>query len=45
MEGLFYGCSSLKSLPDITKWNINEVTSMMFLFSECSLLESLPDLS
>ena len=44
MSGLFSECSLLKSLPDISKWNVNNVTNMRGLFSECSLLKSLPDI-
>ena len=43
MNGLFCGCSSLKSLTDISKWNTNNVTDMTGLFHECSLLKSLLD--
>ena len=42
---LFGECSSLKSLPDISKWNTNKVTDMSSLFYYCSSLESLPDIS
>ena len=35
----------MKSLPDISKWNINNVTDMSGLFSECSSLEFLPNIS
>ena len=40
---MFNGCSSLISLPDLSKWNINKVTDMVFMFSGCSLLISLSD--
>ena len=36
---------SLKSLPDISKWNTNQVTDMSFMFYECCSLRSLPDIS
>ena len=42
---MFSNCSSLKSLPDISKWNTNNVTDMMGLFLGCSSLKSLPDIS
>ena len=29
---IFYECKSLKSLPDISKWNINNVTDMSYVF-------------
>ena len=45
MNSMFYGCSSLISLPDISKWNTNNVTNMSGLFEGCSSLNSLPDIS
>ena len=45
MEYMFYGCSSLSSLPDISKWNTNNVTNMGYMFDGCSSLSSLPDIS
>ena len=42
---LFSGCSSLISLPDISKWNTNKVTHMTEMFCGCSSLISLPDIS
>ena len=45
MNHMFYLCPSLSSLPDISKWNTNNVTNMSCLFSGCSSLSSLPDIS
>ena len=45
MSSMFYGCSSLSLLPDISKWNTNNVTDMSFMFSGCSSLSSLSDIS
>ena len=45
MSLLFYKCSSLKSLPDISKWKTKNVTDMNMLFYECSSLKELPDIS
>ena len=45
MSDMFNGCSSLLSLPDISKWNTNNVTNMSGMFKECSSLLSLPDTS
>ena len=45
MESMFYGCSSLLSLPDISKWNTSNVTNMGYMFFGCSSLSSLPDIS
>ena len=36
MSYIFYGCSSLSSLPDISKWNTNKVTYMSYMFDGCS---------
>ena len=33
---MFYGCSSLSSLPDISKWDTNNVTKMSYMFDDCS---------
>ena len=40
---MFYSCSSLQSLPDISKWYIKNATNMFCMFSNCSSLQSLPD--
>ena len=32
MNSMFSGCSSLSSLPDISKWNTNKVTNMSYMF-------------
>ena len=45
MERMFYNCESLKSLPDISKWNTSNVTNMEDMFYYCGSLESLPDIS
>ena len=42
---MFSGCSSLSSLPDISKWKTNNVNNMNGMFSGCSSLSSLPDIS
>ena len=44
MSSMFEWCSSLSSLPDISKWNTNNVTNMSFIFYDCSKLSSLPDI-
>ena len=45
MGFIFDDCSSLSSLPDISKWNTNNVTDMSWMFRNCSSLQSLPDIS
>ena len=45
MSYMFNKCSSLTSLPDISKWNNNNITNMSGMFDGCSSLSSLPDIS
>ena len=45
MNYMFGGCSSLISLPDLSKWNTQNVKSIESMFNGCSSLISLPDLS
>ena len=45
MNNMFEECKSLESLPDISKWNTENVTHMGRMFEECKSLESLPDIS
>ena len=45
MSFMFSKCSSLSSLPDISKWNTNNVTNMSDMFNCCSSLKALPDIS
>ena len=45
MCGMFYNCSSLQYLPDISKWNIDNVTNIALMFFNCSSLLSFPDIS
>ena len=42
---MFSGCSSLLNLPDISKWNTNNVKDMSFMFCGCYSLLYLPDIS
>ena len=42
---MFYICSSLMSLPDISKWNTENVIDMGRMFSICSSLVGLFDIS
>ena len=42
---MFYKCSSLSSLHDISNWNINNAINLNAIFSKCSSLISLPDIS
>ena len=45
MSDMFSGCPSLLSLPDISKWNTNNVTNMYSMFNGCFSLSSIPDIS
>ena len=45
MSYMFYDCSSIFSLPNISKWNTSNITNMSYMFSNCSFLFSLPDIS
>ena len=45
MNALFYECSSLKSIPDISKWKIKNVVNINNIFKGCSSLLSFPDIS
>jgi len=45
MKDLFLECSSLKFIPDISKWNIENVNDISCLFYKCSSLISLPNIS
>ena len=42
---MFKRCSSLISLPDISKWNTENISNMSSLFEGCSSLKSLPDIT
>ena len=41
MSEMFGNCSSLISLPDISKWNTNNVANMFGMFFDCRTLTSL----
>ena len=40
---IFYNCSKLSSLPDISNWNINNVINMSCTFYDSSII-ILPDI-
>ena len=42
MNSLFAGCSSLKYLPNISKWNIKNTKDICGMFAGCTSLISLP---
>jgi len=39
-----YGCSLIKKLPDISKWNTNNINNINNLFENCSLLTFIPNI-
>ena len=41
---IFFNCSSLLSLPDISKWNLKNVISINNIFKGCSSLLSFPNI-
>ena len=45
MNNMFSGCSSLSKLPNISKWNTENVVDMSWMFSNCSSLSSISDIS
>jgi surface protein len=45
LNSLFAGCSSLRFLPDISKWNLENVRCINNLFLGCTSLIRLPDIS
>ena len=42
---MFYNCFSLSSLPDISKWNTNNIIHLNFMFCKCTSLTSIADIS
>ena len=44
-NNLFHNCSSLKTLPDISGWDMRNAKTLKGMFSGCGNLESLPDIS
>lgn len=42
---MFYNCSSLETLPNISKWKIDNIIYAHGLFYGCSSLISIPDIS
>ena len=45
MSDMFYNCTSLNTLPDISEWDTKNVNNMSYMFSGCRGLISLPDIS
>ena len=45
MSYLFYDCSSLTKLPDISQWNFEKVININHFYAKCSSLLQTPDIS
>ena len=45
INAMFKGCSSIKFLPDISKWSTKNIINMEFLFNDCSSLINIPNIS
>ena len=41
---MFYECSDLVSLPDISNWSTQNITNMKQIFSGCFNLKNIPNL-
>ena len=41
---MFSECSELSSLPDISKWNTNNVTDYEDIFDQCVKLSKIPNI-
>jgi len=44
MNKMFYQCLSLEEIPDISKWDVSNVTNMNSMFYQCSSLTILPNI-
>ena len=42
MDSMFYNCVKLSSLPDISKWNTENVSEMSKMFSYCKSSLNIP---
>ena len=45
MDAMFYNCTSLKTLPDISIWNTSNIINMHCFYFKCSSLLKIPDIS
>ena len=41
---MFCRCDLLESLPDISNWDMKNVTNISYMFEECESLRPLPDI-
>jgi len=42
MKALFSECKNIVSFPDLSKWNVSNVTDMSTMFNECNSLKEPP---
>ena len=42
---MFYKCSSLLNIDDISNWNTTNINDMSYMFYECSSVKNIPDIS
>ena len=42
---MFYKCSSLLNIEDISNWNITNINDISYMFYGFSSLKSIPDIS
>ena len=42
MTGMFRDCYLLKNIPDISKWDTQNVESMSYMFAGCNSLNNIP---
>ena len=42
---MFYDCINLKSVGDLSNWNVSNVKNMCYTFSGCEQLKSVGDIS
>ena len=41
MNSMFYGCSLLTILPNISQWKINNLIDIDFIFDKCDSLNNI----
>ena len=45
MRGMFWCCLELKSVGDLSNWDVSKVTDMWGMFYQCEKLKSVGDIS
>ena len=45
MSFMFFRCTNLLAIPDISNWDTSKVIKMNSVFNKCTSLISLPDIS